>query len=65
MAEICGDVKLGCAEKRVYGMLMYSSERHLMTHVHSIVTQHYTEITVEKKKSRMIQGSGNPNYGFT
>jgi len=36
-----------------------------MTHIHSTVTQIYTEITVEKKNSKMIQGSGNPNYGFT
>jgi len=45
---------------------MYSSERHLMMHVHSIVNQHYTEMTVEReKKSQIIQGSGIPNYGFT
>jgi len=39
---------------------MYSSERHLMMHVHSIVNQHYTEMTVEREK-KISNNSGERN----
>ena len=52
---MCGNVRLGYADKRVRETPMYGSERHLMMLVHSTVNQHYTEMAVEKNKSKLIK----------